>query len=252
VPPLLSAAMTPGRDCVVVGCGRSGTSLAAGLLAQAGYNVGDRLLEPDAGSPRGHFEDGEVNRLNEELLAPYAERAPRAGYSRPLRDGERWLAAFPPDVAVESRPELTKAMAAVVPASPFCLKDPRFCHTLAAWRGLLGDPLFVCVFRHPLATARSIARDVRYGDLVVDLDAALAVWASAYARVLARHAGDGDWLFVHYEQLLDGSGVRRLGERLGAALDPAFAQRSLSRASADGAVPDALAAMYEELCAAAA
>ena len=244
--------MTSGRDCVVVGCGRSGTSLAAGLLARAGYCVGRRLLEPDPGNPRGHFEDREVNRLNEELLAPYAAHAARAGYSRPLRRGERWLAALPPDVAVGPRPELRDPIAAAVPASPFCLKDPRFCYTLAAWRGALGDPLYTCVFRHPLATARSIARDVRYGDLVVDLAAALAVWRSTYAQVLGRHARQGDWLFVHYDQLLDGSGVRRLGERLGLALDPAFAERSLSRSSAEGAVPAALAAVYADLCAAAA
>jgi hypothetical protein len=243
--------MTPRRECVVVGCGRSGTSLAAGLLANAGYAVGDRLLPPDPGNPRGHFEDPEVNRLNEELLAPYAGRAARRGYSRPLRPGERWLAAFPLDVAVESRPEVLDAMAAALPASPFCVKDPRFCHTLAAWRPLLRDSLFVCVFRHPLATARSISRDVRYGDLVLDLDAALGVWASAYRRVLARHACEGEWLFVHYEQLLDGTGVRRLGERLGAGLDPSFAERSLCRSSGEGAVPDALASIYDELCAAA-
>jgi hypothetical protein len=244
--------MSARRDCVVVGCGRSGTSLTAGLLAQAGYAVGDRPLDSDPSNPWGFFEDREVNRLNELLLAPYADRAPCAGYSRPLRGGERWLAAFPPDVAVEPRPELAEAMAAAVPSSPYCLKDPRFCHTLDAWRGALGDPLFICVFRHPLATARSIARDVRYGDLALGLDAALTVWASAYGQVLRRHAGDGDWLFVHYEQLLDGSGVRRLAERAEAALDPAFAQRSLSRSSAEGSVPDALAGLYDELCAAAA
>jgi hypothetical protein len=243
--------VTPKRDCVVVGCGRSGTSLTAGLLARAGYNAGARSLEPDAGNPRGHFEDPEINRLNEELLAPHAARALPGGYSRPLRQGERWLAALPPDVAVGWRPELADAMAAAIPAAPFCLKDPRFCYTLAAWRRMWSDPLFVCVFRHPLATARSIARDLRYGDLTVDLDAALAVWQSSYSHVLARHAGDGDWLFVHYEQLLDGSGVRRLGERVGAALDPAFADRSLSRSSSEGAVPDALAPTYDRLRAAA-
>ena len=242
--------MTPRRDCVVVGCGRSGTSLVARLLAGAGYALGERLLPPDAGNPRGHFEDPEINHLNEELLAPYAERAADHGYSRPLRHGERWLAAFPLDVAVEPRPELAERMAAALPASPFCVKDPRFCHTLSAWRPLLGDPLFVCVFRHPLATARSIHRDARYGDLALDIEAALGVWASAYRRVLARHAHDGDWLFVHYEQLLDGTGVRRLAESLGAALDPSFAERALSRSRCHGAVPPTLASTYDELRAA--
>jgi hypothetical protein len=239
------------RDCVVVGCGRSGTSLVAGLLDGAGYRVGERLLAADEGNPRGHFEDREVNRVNEDLLAPHAAKAASEGYSRPLRHGERWLAAFPDGIDVRPAAGLEAAIAELVPPSPFCLKDPRFCHTLPAWRPALGDPLFVCVFRHPLATARSIARDVRYGDLKVDLGAALAVWESAYAHVLDRHARDGDWLFVHYEQLLDGSGVRRLRERLGADLDQGFVQRSLSRASAAGEAEAPLEALYARLCAAA-
>jgi hypothetical protein len=56
---------------------------------------------------------------------------------------------------------------------------------------------------------------------------------------------------VHYEQLLDGSGVRRLGELAGVALDPEFAERSLSRSSAEGTLPPAVTALYERLCAAA-
>jgi hypothetical protein len=239
------------RDCVVVGCGRSGTSLCAGLLASAGYAAGRRLLPPDRGNPTGHFEDPDVNRLNEELLAPYAGRAARRGYSRPPRHGERWLAAFQPDVPIGPRPDLIEAMAAALPPSPFCVKDPRFCHTLAAWRPALGDPLFVCVFRNPLATARSISREVRYGDLRIDLEAALLIWERAYRAVLDRHAREGDWLFVHYEQLLDGRGVKRLSAVLGVELDPSFAQRSLNRARGNRPVPDELAPLYDALCAAA-
>src|SRR5215218_6590 len=159
------------RDCVVVGSGRSGTSLAAGLLARAGHDCGDDLLPADEGGPTGFFEARATNQLNELLLAPYDDALlDLDGYSRPLRHGERWLAVLPPDVEIEVPSRLRDALASAVPASPYCLKDPRFGYTLDGWRPFLGEPLFICVFRHPLATAESIARDVRYGGLTVDVD----------------------------------------------------------------------------------
>jgi hypothetical protein len=240
------------RDCVVVGCGRSGTSLAAGLLASAGYDCGRDLLPPDEGGPTGFFEARAVNQVNELLLAPYQDAfASREGYSRPLRDGERWLAVLPPEVEVEAPPDLREAMADALPASPFCCKDPRFGYTLAPWRALLGDALFVCVFRHPLATAESIARDVRYGDLSVERDTAVEIWKAVYARVLGRHRHEGDWVFVHYEQLLDGTGVDRLARVLDAPLDAGVADPALRRARPRGAPPPDTAPIYDELCAAA-
>jgi hypothetical protein len=236
------------RDCVVVGCGRSGTSATARLLAGAGYNCGDDLLEPDEGGPEGFFESREVNRLNERLLAPCDGALPGDGYSRPLRDGERWLAVLPPEAEVEATPELREEMARALPDSPFCCKDPRLGYTLESWRPLFGDPLFVCVFRHPLATAASIARDVRYGDLTVSEHTALDIWKAIYERVLGRHRHEGDWLFVHFEQLLDGSGVERLGDALGARLDPRLADPALPRSRPGGPVPAATARLYAELC----
>src|SRR5215218_3651940 len=110
------------RDCVVVGCGRSGTSLAAGLLARAGYNCGKDLLPPDEGGPAGFFESRGVNAINEAVL--------------------------PPEVKPTAPAELRVHMAQALPAPPYCCKDPRFAYTLEAWGPLFAGALFVCVFRH--------------------------------------------------------------------------------------------------------
>jgi hypothetical protein len=238
------------RDCVVVGCGRSGTSLAAGLLARAGYDCGDDLLPADDGGPTGFFEASRMNAINERLLAPYDGEPPAPnGYSRALRDGERWLSLLPPDVEVRAPEELRQAMAEAIPSSPYCCKDPRFGYTLGAWRPLFAGALFVCVFRHPLATATSIARQVRYGDLTVDGATSAEIWKAIYSRVLGAHRHHGQWLFVHYEQLLDGSGVSRLGRALGARLDAQLADRELSRSHPGERIPADSAAIYRELCA---
>jgi hypothetical protein len=238
------------RDCVVIGCGRSGTSLAAGILAAAGYDPGTELLPADAGGPTGFFEARDVNRINEQLLAPYDARLTATqGYGRALRDGERWLAVLPPDVEVGPAPrELRAAMRAALPRSPYCCKDPRFGYTLPSWRPLFGDAVFLCVFRHPVATARSISREVRYGDLTVEIDTAFELWKAIYARVLERHRREGQWHFVHYEQLLDGSALERLSRALGAELDSGLADPALYRSRPNEAAPADTRPIYDELC----
>jgi hypothetical protein len=53
---------------VIAGMHRSGTSLAASLVAAAGVHIGDQLMGPAAGNPRGHFEDLEFYRLHQRVL----------------------------------------------------------------------------------------------------------------------------------------------------------------------------------------
>jgi hypothetical protein len=237
------------RDCVILGCGRSGTSLAAGVVASAGYNCGEDLLPADDGGPTGFFEARGVNAINEALISAYDGELPTRGYSRPPGDGERWLAVFPETAEPEATAELRDDMGVAIPPSPYCLKDPRFSYTLEAWRPLFDDALFVCVFRHPDATAKSIAKEVRYGDLTVEIGRSLDIWKAAYRRVLDRLVRHGDWLFLHYEQLLDGAGVDRLARALGVRLDRDFADPDLQRSLASGPVRPDCAPTYAELCA---
>lgn len=238
------------RSCVVVGCGRSGTSLAAGILAESGCDPGADLVPADSGGPTGFFESRQLNAINERLLAPYDDMFLwRAGYSRQLREGERWLAVLPWGADPSAPQHLGAAMRAAVPSAPYCCKDPRFGYTLPSWRPFFRDALFVCIFRHPLATATSIAREVRYGDLTVTIDAAIELWSAIYRRVLERHRHAGDWLFLHYEQLFDRSGLERLSHAVGARLDAGLADPALRRPQPVAPPPAATIPIYEELCA---
>lgn len=243
------------RPCVILGCGRSGTSLAAGLLAEAGYDLGPRLLSADPSNPKGFFESRTVNDLNEQLLEPLTGARPldatgRPLASRPLRDGERWLAALPADVTVPPRPELEPALRAAVDApGPAARKDPRFVWTLPVWAPLLPGALRLCVFREPGRTARSILGMTDNGDLGLTLDGALAVWAAAYRRCLHladAEGGDG-WLFVPYGRLVDGSALPVLVARLGVALQGAFAHPGLARTPGAGDVPRAVTDLLRKL-----
>src|ERR1043165_2091440 len=54
---------------IISGAHRSGTSLVAAVMQQAGVHIGERLLGPAAGNRRGHFEDLDFYELHQRVLA---------------------------------------------------------------------------------------------------------------------------------------------------------------------------------------
>ena len=229
-----------------MGAGRSGTSLLAGMISRVGYHAGAELYEPRDSNPKGFFEDAEINSINERLLEPVVPE---------LEAGHRWLAEIATGTPVPAPgPELESEIAWHCAQAPFCYKDPRFCYTLDAWRPHVGDAALLCVFRAPLVTARSIVREIAGQEYLAPLrgqvteEHALAIWTAMYRWVIERQATDGEWLFVHYDQLLDGSGTVPLEQLLGVRVDHQFADPALDRTRASADAPGETAAVYRELC----
>ena len=249
------------RNCLILGSGRSGTSMAAGILAPAGYFMGEEIWPANEGNPKGQFEDREVNQINDELIAsvpskslPNALRRILLGDPPVLGNLQHWVAVLRPGVPILCPPAMNQRIAAVTAHQPFCLKDPRFSYTLPAWRPHIGDALLLCVFRDPSITASSIVRECKSADymknLVVDDRWGLKVWEAMYRYILEVHYPQGgDWLFVHYDQLLDHSADAELERRLGIKIDREFAAAELSRSRPGAAVPRRMARIYQRLCA---
>lgn len=251
------------RNCFVLGAGRSGTSMVTGAIAGAGYFVGDDLIGARPANPKGFFEDREVNRINEDLLDPVVAARPTGPTARFFRHrtryGQRWLAPVPVGTTITASPEVRARIEAITSTQPFCFKDPRFSYTVGAWQDALAEPAAqVCVFREPATTATSVRREIgeaRYlRDLRIDERRILTVWTLMYRHVLDRHRQRGDWVFLHYDQVVDGSGLGRLDDLLGVAVDRSFADAAVGRTPTAGDVdapslPTDAARTYAELCA---
>ena len=194
------------RNVIILGSGRSGTSLLAGTLAAAGYELGGTPYPARAANPKGFFETHAVNGVNEEILASALPRHPR------FEAGQRWLAECSLDTQFSSTPDLDARIQRLTARTPFCFKDPRFSYTVPVWRPFLGDALNLCVFRDPALTARSIVKECRtepyLRSLRLSAERARATWNAMYTQILERHRHIGDWRFVHYEQLLTRAGRR--------------------------------------------
>ena len=133
---------------VVLGMHRSGTSCLAGLLQEAGVDFGDVPTRSIANA-RGSREDGDVVRLNDDVLA----------YS-----GGSW---DDPPKQLKWSMDMMSVRHEIVTRPRWLtwgFKDPRTLLTLPFWEEGLEQPRFIATVRHPFAVAKSLekARGINY------------------------------------------------------------------------------------------
>ena len=160
----------------------------------------------------------EVVAINEYLLSA---AAPEGGTLGRLQ--QRFLLTDR-GLSFEVEPSLRERMDRAVAGSQPLHADPRFCHTLPAWRASFGEARFVCVFEDPAAagdeTLRTLVRTPEYGGVALDFEGATELWGQMYRRVLDEHSAEGEWLFIHADELETGEGCARLEAFTGVQLQP--------------------------------
>lgn len=239
------------RNLFIVGAGRSGTSLTAGLFRRSGHYQGSELYEARDSNPRGFFEDGTVNGLNEEILRPLLGRSliQRRAASTPGA-GQLWLARIPLRATISAPQSVAERIAAVLSNRPFCLKDPRFCYTLPVWQAHAPDARMICVFRHPRVVVSSVLKEIAFTPylqrLAIGPKGAFEVWKLMYSHVL-QHASAGEWLFVEYSDLFQPSVLRRIEAFAECELDTGFPDERLNRSVPIAQVDEEAQAIYGEL-----
>lgn len=245
------------KNCIILGAGRSGTSMVAGTLSKAGYFMGTNLVPARDGNPKGFFEDIEVNSINEALLAQILPPKPRFVGKWLFKErpsfGQRWLSKVALDQEIPITAELVHRIKILVEQEPFCFKDPRFSYTLPIWRSYLNinNIGYICVFRDPYSTATSIIKEVKNEPHLrhfhLNFAQALDIWLLMYRHIL-KHCTEGEWLFLHYEQILNGEGLEKLGSFTSAFVDCSFPDISLKRSSSKESIPKKTVAIYQQLC----
>jgi hypothetical protein len=213
------------RLVLVVGVGRSGTSLLSGILGQLGLHIPQPEVKADETNPRGFGEPRWVVDFHTRLLK---QRHVTVNDSRPAAWEATQRAGEAPAVHAELRDwlggQLEQHGATVV-------KDPRTVWFLPLWRHVSSElgvpPAYVTMLRHPAETLASARKS--YGTWQTPASRA-AAWLNVSLET--EHATRGERrAFVRYEDLLgDWRGqVGALGERLDLPLlrsiDPARAER---------------------------
>jgi hypothetical protein len=244
------------KNVLILGSGRSGTSLVAGLLAQAGYFMGENLMPPTPGNPTGYFESFDIEGINEDILrsvVPVKPRHLRFLFKNRFDKGQYWLAKLRLGIRLKVDPAVTERIMSLTKKKPYCFKDPRFCYTLPVWKPcLVPETVFICVFRYPAETAASIEKECRSEPYLSDFNYSysrvLSVWKQMYAHILEIHMHSNKWLFVHYQQLLTNEGQKKVADFTEAAIDKSFPDTTLYRSKSVRHIPEDLEIMYGKLC----
>lgn len=253
------------RNCLILGSGRSGTSMLAGILYEAGYFLGEKLYLPRDTNPKGFFEWKEINQINERILSAYSgkkrfhdvliHRVLKKHTVRHPGKNQRWLLSLHPHVDITDTDEETRErIKNVIAREPFCYKDPRFSYTLPIWRQFLKpDTALICIFREPEISVESILKECRSADylkaLFIRRKNAFAVWANMHAHILLKNQDASEnFIYVHYNQVYDGSALPALSRLLGADLKRDFVDDELKRTASSFPVPQYVSQIYAKLC----
>jgi len=223
--------------------------------------MGDELYAPRDSNPKGFFEDPEINGINEKIISlidyrvqPFLKKIfhkRNFNESAALTEGHRWLARLPLGTLIPANNEIRARIQKATQRTPYCFKDPRFSYTLEVWRPLLFNTVFLCVFRDPASTAKSIMKEcidvAHLHNEKMSFEIALEIWRLMYLHILRKQRREGQWLFIHFNQVLTEEGLDRIGKFTGAPVDKSFPDPSLRRSYSNQAVPEKFEKIYQQL-----
>lgn len=174
------------RPVAIVGMHRSGTSMVAKLLMNAGLVLGpeEDLMPPAEENPEGFFEHLDIVRLNDEVL-----NAAGAGWDCPPPAGFDWTG---PEFDVY-RDRAQHLAAKLSGDGRWGWKDPRSSLTLPFWRSALGPLQTIAVVRNPLEVVTSLHR--RNG---FSIALSLTLWQIYGERILG-DTTPADRVVTHYD-----------------------------------------------------
>ncbi len=145
--------MTQPRVVCILGMHRAGTSDVARALSAAGVGLGDNLRGPDAGNPKGYFENLEILGLNDRLLSEVGHHWSSVG----IIDAKEISVSRHREIA-EKAAEILTRYTSRFPVWGF--KDPRTARLLPFWLEVfaqVGLPAaYVISLRNPLSVAKSL------------------------------------------------------------------------------------------------
>jgi len=243
------------RQLFITGCGRSGTSMVAGLFRDQGRYMGSNLHPARESNPLGFFESPEINQINEQILIRYLPKPYRYGNVLYGADSPRlthtWLARLPEEIYPTATKQQRKQIAALTSREGFCYKDTRFCYTIHEWLASSDGAKVICVFRDPSVGVASMLKECHTQPYLfyfaVSINQLFEVWESMYRHVLNHHYDPESWLILSYQSILSGTAKERLQDFAGMHLDFSFPQESLNRPKGNYELPPGCGHVFQRL-----
>ena len=177
----------------ILGMHRSGTSTVSNFITSLGYDLGRHPMAPREDNPKGFWENTEITRVNDEILALHGLRWDSLTLTRDLP-----IKSICNDKQIASK--VIQVVEKEFDADNICIKDPRMCYLLPLWKTVLNEAnyetQYVTVNRDPAAVAKSLSkRDM------MSFERGLLLWL-LYSVSLARHIAGSSTIAIDYDELM--------------------------------------------------
>lgn len=203
---------------VVLGMHKSGTTLVARMLHEAGIDMVEAASEL-AYDEGNHYERRATSELNKEVLGCFSANSARVRRR-----------CYPQDIPASVRAKAERLVAQLeATKSNWGFKDPRTCLTYEFWRDVLPAHKVVVIYRDPVEVYRHYKLQAPRTAFLRGF-VALRAWY-AYNRIIESliHAGEDQLLVLEYGELMNDEGeLKRLAEFVRLAI-PDIRQQSLAR-----------------------
>ena len=234
----------------LTGMHRSGTSLMSSYLEKCGISMGEKLVGPAKGNPRGHFEDIDFVRFHDGILA-----ANRCHMYNP-----RELLTIPEGCHQEVKRLIDVRNQKF---TRWGWKDPRTTLFLDLWSSHLPDIPIIFLYRHPRLVADSLFKRGTDRRLLLMPWLAYRAWMAYNARIVnfyQRHSSQCLVLNIQGVAKNQIDAQKRLSQFLGYSLDQPYSvvynreeisempsKRSFPRWILENVYEDHLMSIYQSL-----
>jgi len=233
-------------NVIVLGCGRSGSSMVAGSIFSTGkYNMPGTMHPANEFNPKGYFETNTINAINDDILrATFGFRSTQGLW-------QGWIGSLHYDDKCYIDSNITKRISDTVKDEPYLIKDPRLSYTLSSWIHLVYGAKYILCFRHPSEFLSSIIYHCQHAEylkkIVIDQEFFENVWISMNQYILTNYKYLNP-LFINYNQVLYSDGLDKISEFIGEEVNKDFPSKRLRNARRGIEVKESTAALYDQLC----
>jgi len=171
----------------MLGMHRSGTSLLANIVGVLGVYLGEdnELMPPSGNNVFGYYELDALKVLNDRILNSF-----NGSWKRPVK-------VHPDKVAEEFTNNAKNILKSLKKKSSVIgFKDPRLAMTIDFWSQLSQGNEYIYIFRHPISTAKSIAKAEN-----INIGTAFKLWRE-YNEAILRFLEGKNFLLIRYEDIL--------------------------------------------------
>ncbi len=172
---------------VVLGVGRTGTSLLMQILQRMGMSISDELTQPSEQNPLGGYEDREIFDIHSQILTDL-----NTSQLFPLP--ENWLDKINNDTKEKLKTIVQKQIK--ISSTIWGFKDPRTALFLPLWIRIFNPekivPIYILAVRDPASTIASLKIQYNLGEQISEL-----FWLHKNCSALINTGGN--CFVVHYE-----------------------------------------------------